>query len=209
MQKAKGTDYVFHPDMEPFDQEIHLLNFFEANFIPNAKKMLKMARRLRHLHPMFIQRSFFDTLEQTRDPLKWLKRCFVEAKDYPIIMKELMEQGNHGMIMEGLDIHGFALDTGVATRWLSRKDLPWVEEQEREIIDTALLMWMSVNRRREFRGRIVLFRDFGFSGISYEVDQYLSDYHWGELEKIWAKEDHEKAVAEIRAINESIGAVSS
>lgn len=194
MQKAM-PEYKYNPDLEPFDQEIHLLEYFEQNFSTNPKKMLKLARKLRDQHPPFIQRSFFDTLEQTRDPIKWLRRCFVEMRHYPVIMEQLMNEGNHGMIMERDKIYGFALDTN--KNW-TRKSDRWSEEQERQIIDEALLLWMCVERRRAFIGRIVLFRDFGFSGISYEVDQNFSDVHWAKLQKIWEKEDAEKLTADLK-----------
>jgi len=189
-KKGAPTPYEFNPNLEPFDQEIHILTWFRDNMTDNPKKLLQMARKIRHLHPEFIQLSLFDTLENTRDPVKWMKRCFREMEAYPIIMKEFMDAGHHGMIMDGPTLYPVTLDTN--KNWLRNKNELWAQDQEAKIVDEVLATWMVKNRRTEFKGRIVLFRDFGFSGISFYIEQIWPKKHIEELKEIWRKEDEKK-----------------
>lgn len=193
--KWPKTEYVFNPDLEPFEQEIHILTYLQTNYVPNAKKMLKLAAKLKPMHPRFIQISLFETFAVTRDPLKWLQRCFKEMVHYAEIMKDLMENGYHGMIMEGPTVFPVRLD--VNKNWIRNKDELWEPEQEQRIIDEALGLWLCENRRFEFIGRIVLFRDFGFSGMPIHIEQQWPLERRRELKALWDKEDAKKEMEEL------------
>jgi len=188
MAANKPAPYQFREDLPPFEQELHILKYFEENFTDNPKKLLAMGRRLAPMHPEFIQISLFKTLACTKDPVAWMRRCFEEAKQYPMIMKQYMEEGHHGMLMQKVNTYPFSLKTN--PRWLSKKESEkWTDEQERELVDEVLFAWLKDNRERTFSGRIVFFRDFGFSGISYQVDHIVSNKVWDLWNAEWEKED--------------------
>lgn len=191
------NEYVFPVDLPPFQQELHILSWFQENFTTNPKKLHKMNLRVRPLLPHWIQASLCDTLTRSHNPVKFLQQAFKDLAAYPAVMARLIDEGNHGMIMDGPNIYGFSLDTN--EKWLNpKKDGKWSLEDEHEIIDQALIRWMVKERLRRFDGRLTLFSEFGFSGVPYQVNQYLRDDMWGELKAIWKKEDAERDNLELQ-----------
>ena len=191
------TEYVFPVDLPAFQQELHILSWFQENFTTNPKKLKKLGERVRPLLPEWIQKSLCDTLIRSNDPVRFMKRAFKDLAAYPAIMAGLIADGNHGMIMLGAEIYGISLDTN--EKWLNpNKDGRWSLEDESDIIDKALLHWMAKNRMRTFNGRLTLFTEFGFSGIPYEAPHRFDDTTWAKLTEIWAKEDNERTNLELQ-----------
>jgi len=192
-------DYVFDGSLPAFEQELHILGWFKENFTTNPKKLKKMSVRVRPSLPDWIQASLCDALERSTDPAKLLEMAFKDLAAYPGIMAGLIAEGNHGMIIEGSNIYGIALDTN--EKWLNpNKDGKWSSEDESDIIDKALLHWMAKTRRRSFNGRVSLFPQFGFTGIPYHAPYRFKDKTWDELSAVWAKEDKERDNRELERL---------
>lgn len=190
-------DYVFDETLSPFNQELHVLDWFQRNFTTNPKKLKKMNERIRPQLPTWIQKSLCDTLARSADPVKFMRHAFRDLAAYPAIMARLIAEGNHGMIMMGPEVFGFSLDTN--EKWLNAdKTGKWTQDDESDIIDKALQYWMIKERRRKVTCRITLFADFGFSGIPYETTHKLSDRLWNELLPHWKKEDEARDNLELQ-----------
>lgn len=172
-------EYVFPEDLDPLDQELHVLAYIRDNLPKNNKKMVQMSRYLRTLLPLHFIRSICDNLEHpgTVDPLKWMKACIREMDEYPKIMAQLIADGNHGMIWDKGTIYPICLKAN--PKWLSGKDSEkWTEEDECEIGNEAVKLWMVENRRRHFDDRYLLFDEFGFSGIARKGGWTIPQDEW-------------------------------
>lgn len=188
-------EYVFPVDLPPFQQELHIINWFKENFTSNPKKLKKLCLRIRPKLPEFIQASLCDTLYNSNDPVNFIKRAIADMEAWPEAMATLLEAGNHGMIMDGGTLHGITLDT--RDNWLKTDDSKWHIDDEYEIIDKAVNRWMVSERRRHFKGRIVLLHEFGFSGISFEVEQRFTQETWDKLQLVWVEEDRKRSTLEL------------
>ena len=189
-------EYVFDESLPPLDQEIHILTFFKDNMpILNAKKIKKLALKLNPQLPFFIQKSLIENLLFSANPVRFLERCFAEMFDYPKIIANFIAEGNHGMIMYKNELHGFDLKTN--PKWLTPKDGPWTKENEVEIMEEAIDAWMEKMRLRRFVGRVLLFRDFGFTGIPIERHWEMKQVDWDACQLKWAEEDRIKTTNEL------------
>jgi len=183
----KPEPFVWPHEADPFDQELYLYNYFRKHFKTNKTKLLLFAERIRPLCPESIQKGFFYNLFCVKDPVGWMKRNFTQMDEFPVVMQDLIDDGNHGMIMDGEEIHGVSIKTNPS--WIKSRDDRWAQEQEDEIINEIVLLWMSANRRESFNGRIAMFRQFGFSGCTFGVDKKFSAETMEKLRVIWGKED--------------------
>lgn len=195
--------YVNDPTLPNFDQEIRALQYLKDHFTRNPKKMKKMCLRMLPELPGFIRDAFINNIILGKDPIHWLEHAFAEMDQYPVLMKQFIEEGNHGMIFDKGTLYGFSLKTN--PKWLSNQDGEWDPEEEQAIIDQALNAWMVKERRRSFRGRIVLFQDFGFSGITFLVDHAFTDEYWEECQKQWELEDKRQLDQELRVLLSKAG----
>lgn len=193
---SRFPTYEFPKDLPPFQQELHVLSWFRDNFSPNPKKIGEMNLYIYPLVPKFIQENFCKTLAMTSNPGKFLQRAFKDIDAYPKVMGGLIAEGNHGMILDGSKIYGFELDT--RENWLNpEKDGKWTLDQEHEIVDKALISWMAKERIRKFKGRVVLFPNFGFSGTPFNAEFRFKDDTWEQLQEIYKKEDRIKMNEEL------------
>lgn len=165
--------------LTPLEQENIVMEYLKANFSTNPKKLVKMVRRIEGNIPMFIRRSVIHTLLTIKNPVKYLEECLLEMLDYPVLIKQLIEEGNHGMIIDNDKLFGFEVKAN--PRWL-RVDDKWNVEDEKDIIDEVVEQHMTKYKLREFTGRIMLFRDFGFSGMPYKINQaFTKEYYENEI----------------------------
>lgn len=193
---SKAPVYVFPTELAPFQQELHLLGWFRDNFTSNPRNLKKMNAYIYPLVPKFIQQTFCIALATTVNPAKFLQRAFKDLDAYPGIMERLKAEGNHGMILDGSEVYGVSLDT--RENWLNpEKDTKWTMDDEHAIIDKVLISWMAKERRRKFKGRMVLFTEFGFSGTPFESTFRFKDDTWAQLQEIYKEEDRQKDNAEL------------
>lgn len=193
------TPYTPRDDLNGWDLEQHVLQWFEDNMPKSNKKLIKMSRYMRPLIPEYMGKSLCDVIENPRsyDPIAWLKQVIKELRLIPGIIDGLIADGNHGMIMDKGEIYGFSLITQES--WLKGAGGDWLEDQEKEIGNQAVKDWMVANHRRKFLGRYVLFEQFGFSGVSYYGGWEIPEDEWEEKVKPIrdAERKHQKLVAEI------------
>lgn len=185
-------EYVFDHNLSTMDQEFHVLSWFQDNFPKSPKKLIAMSRYIRPLLPEYYTRSICDVLEDpcTKDPIKWMKACIREMTEFPKLIDAMIANGDHGMIFDKGNLYPISLKTN--PKWLSGKDTElWTEEDEREIGDMAVCVWMCEQRRRHFTGRYALFEQFGFSGIAKQSTWEVPESEW--LGKLKPLRDSERA----------------
>jgi hypothetical protein len=130
--------------------------------------------------------------------MHYVKESIKYSYEFPRVMKELMDNGNHGMIFHGDEVHGVKLKT--LEKWLKPQDSKWTVEQEEEIAHELMREWLVRHRLKAWVGRIVLFANFGFSGLTLETEWLIPDDDWAKLQIIWKKEDAAKDIAEMKKL---------
>lgn len=179
MQRVRPA-YVCDETLSPLEQEGQVLQYFRENFTENPKKLKKLAQYLEPLVPAHARRGVVTSVLAVRDPVRFLKGAFKEIMDIPIIMQGLRDDGNHGMIMDEAKIYGFEIKTN--PKWLARNDLStWTMEDEIEIANSCVEEFMESRLLKAFRGKILLFKEFGFSGMPRMVDQEFSKEYYEKL----------------------------
>lgn len=163
----------------PMEQENHVLNWFRDSGVTKPKRLVAMANSIAHMTPDFIKRSLIRNVLVARHPAKYLAEAYKEMDDYPIIIQGLIADGNHGMLMHEAKIYGMVVNARWAS-WMKTNDR-WSPEQEAELQNELVDDWMEKNIVRHFEGRIVLFKDFGFSGMARKVFQSMSKEHYDKL----------------------------
>ena len=193
----KGSEFQMNKELDPFSQELYLFRWLENNLPKNNKKMVSLLKRIFPQCPTYMQKNFFHSamVKFSGDPLKYVKESIKYSYEFPRVMKELMDDGNHGMIFNGDEVHGVMIKT--RPNWLRSKDGKWDPAQEEEIAHELMKEWLITNRLRSWLGRIVLFADFGFSGLTMETEWLIPQDEWNQLQEIWKKEDSEKDTREI------------
>lgn len=170
--------FVVDETQTPLDQENQVLRYFKDNWTTNPKKLVKMAKRIAPGIPDFIQRSIIHNVCVARYPAKWLEEAFREMHDLPIIFGQLMDDGNHGVIMDGSKLYGIEIKAN--PKWLREND-KWSADDEDEIMNTVVENWMEEQKIKAFIGKILLFREFGFSGIPRKVNQEFTKEFFASL----------------------------
>lgn len=172
------TDFKVDETQTPLDQENQVLRYFQDNWTTNPKKLVKMAKRIAPAIPEFIQRSIIYNVCTARFPVKWLEEAFREMNDLPILMQQLREDGNHGMIMDDNKIYGIEIKAN--PKWLREND-KWNPDDEDEIINSVVENWMEEQKIKAFIGKVLLFVECGFSGIPRKVHQEFTPEFFASL----------------------------
>jgi len=175
-------NFEFNPNAEAVEQEQQVIAWFRDYPPKNAKKLLERVRQIYSQVPDFIQRSFCDTLlnPKVKDKMKTLAQFIYELDNVPQLIHQLKAEGNHGMVIYKQQFYGISLKT--MPSWLNKKKTDiWTPDQEREILDQAIVQWMIENRVKHFNDKIVLFSEFGFSGVSIKMDITMDEASWEEV----------------------------
>lgn len=163
--------FTFNPDTTPMEQENQILDYFYDNWVDNPKKLVKMVRRIYDQVPRFIQKSLLDNvLTGHVNPVVHFIACFREKTNWLIIIKQLLEEGNHGILFFDDQVYGISLKTN--KNWLRAKDR-WTMEDEMDIMEEAFESWAEEHGVTHFLGKVMLFPEFGFSGMPYKFDRAL------------------------------------
>jgi len=187
----KVPEYVHNEDQTAEQQEHDVMKWIEENFTTHPKRLVKLIQRLRGRVPTWIERSLCDTVLVVKDPVEWARLCIKEAAMYPVLMKKLRDEGNHGMVFWKNELYGFNLNTN--PKWLNGKATErWTEEDENAILTEALATWMIKHRVRKFDNRIMLFTEFGFSGIPRKKPTEMDTESWALCKEQYRLEDAEK-----------------
>jgi hypothetical protein len=179
MQKGAPA-FVGDASQSPLEQEGRVLKYFEDHFTTNIKKLKKLALRLMNDPevPAHAKRGVVSSVLKAGDPVKFLKEAFKEINDIPIIMQALRDDGNHGMIMDQDQIYGFEIRAN--PKWLRRDDR-WNPDDEQDIMNDSIEAFMEKHLLQSFRGKILLFKEFGFSGMPRMVDQAFTQEYYEQL----------------------------
>lgn len=172
------SDFKVDESLPPLEQENQVLRYFQDNWTANPKKLVKMAKKIAPGIPDFIQRSIIHNVCVARYPAKWLQEAFREMNDLPILMQQLRDEGNHGMIMDDNKIYGIEIKAN--PKWLREND-KWNPDDEDEIINSVVEGWMEEQKIKAFIGKVLLFHEFGFSGIPRKVNQEFTKEFFASL----------------------------
>lgn len=159
------TKFVFPSEATPMEQENAVINYFFDNWAPKKKNLYKIATRIYAQVPRFIQRSILDhILDRSVDPVDFMVACFDEKARWANIIEHMLKEGNHGVIYT--DDHGvFGFDLTTNPRWLKDKQQKrWHPDDELEIMKETVKIWEK-KHGQVFDGKIMLFPEYGFSGM--------------------------------------------
>ena len=144
------------------EKETKMLQLFRDNYTTNPKKLLKFAKKIWPTQSKFLQEGILRNLFEAKDPVDYLNKCLQQAEEYPVIIKQLVADGKHGfMVRKGVI---YPIEIKARDNWLKANDR-WTVEDEDEIMDKWVKAWMKENNVRDFQARVMLFAEFGFSGI--------------------------------------------
>lgn len=205
MSALKGTEFKMDTEQDPFKQEIYLFRWLEAHLPKSNKKMVQILKRIYPLCPTYMQLNFFKSalITHSNDPLRYVTRSIAYSYEFPRVVEQLIAEGNHGMIFDGDAVHGVVLKA--MAKWLKVKDGKWTEEQEEEIAHELMRKYLVSKRRKTWVGRIVLFAEFGFSGLTLATEWVIPDDDWAKLQKVWAKEDNQRTNEELQELMALVG----
>jgi hypothetical protein len=160
MEKIAEGEYK-----DPFKEEKVILDHFRNNWTTNPKKLQKLATRMINSGEWseYLVEGVLKSVLRTREPLKYLMECFKQHDDYSAIIPEFIEQGFHGMIKDKWTDTLYPVEVKALAKWLKLEDR-WSEEQEIEIMESAVTSWMEAYGFTKFTGKVLLFPIFGFSG---------------------------------------------
>lgn len=149
--------------LTPLEQENLALDFFELKFSLNPKKLVQLAKRMYPTQPDFVQRGLLMDVMNVKDPVNYLRRCFALREQFVKAIDDFSSKGHHGMMVVGDNIYPLTIAT--SKNWLRPKDR-WNYDEELDIQDKLINEWMdSYGVKIVKDAKIVLFTNFGFSGI--------------------------------------------
>ena len=158
------------PQVSAIQEEANFLKYLRDNFTTNAKDLQQLARAAAASQPVVIQQGIINSILRSRDPVGYVKECFEQALDYPIIIEEFIANGDHGMIVVDSKVHGVKIDARWK-HWLKEDD-KWNVDQEIEIMHALVEAWMVANGVTVFKGKILLFPFFGFTGYFRRINKH-------------------------------------
>jgi hypothetical protein len=148
----------------PLMGEREVIQYLKDHFTTNPKKLKNIAKRIIPLSKDYTVRGIIRSLIEHRDPVGYIKKCFVQIEEYNVLIMQFIEQGYHGMIMIQDTVYPVSLDT--QEHWLKDR---WTMDDEIDIQHRLIDNFMVEHNRTWFHGKIVLFYHFGFSGIPREI----------------------------------------
>lgn len=164
--------FVLDESLYPIEQENQVIDYFRDNWVDNDKKIIKMVKHVYNSVPRFIQKSFLDVILKVADPKKMLVFYFTEKERWTEIINQMVAEGNHGVIYDDHNVYGFVVET--RENWLKEGD-KWHKDDEREIIKRSYYKWAREKGLTHFKGKVMMFHHFGFSGMSYFFDHKIDD----------------------------------
>jgi hypothetical protein len=147
--------------------ETVIFDIIEAEHITNPKKLKKFAQRLMQVTTSEVQLRLLQDIMIDRDPVKYVRDCAAKIRDCAVVIRQFVEDGCHGMIMINNTVYPVQLKT--QEKWL-KEDKLWDPTDEMEIQHHAANDWMRQHDKGYFLGKVVLFPQFGFSGIPRIVE---------------------------------------
>ena len=153
--------------------ESHVLQEIEREKITNPKKMIKLCKRMLLEKRPEVQVRLLRDILAAADPIKYAKECITKIRDCAIVVENFIADGHHGMIMIKDDVYPVTLSTKIKTQWLT-DGKPWDPTDEMELQHHAAQDWMRIHDKGYFHGKVILFPQFGFSGVPRVVEMQCS-----------------------------------
>lgn len=164
--------FVLDDSLYPIEQENQLIDYFYRYFTDNPKKIIQLCQRNYHNVPRFMQRSLLDNIMSAKCPVKHVLKYFAEKVRWGEIIERMIAEGNHGVIYNDKEVWGFQVSTNA--KWLREHD-KWTIEDEKDLIKKSYYKWAREKGLTHFKGKVMMFHHFGFSGMSYFFDHAIDD----------------------------------
>jgi len=155
-----------YSSLRPIDEEQAVIDYLDYNFTTNPKKLKKIAARIAPDCSDFIVKGLLNDIQICKDPVKHVTNCIAKIREFAILRRQFIEEGNHGMIILGDKVYPLCLKT--SPNWLKKDDY-WNPDDEKTIRYNAVSNWLDETGRMHFHGKVALFDEFGFSGIPHVV----------------------------------------
>lgn len=150
---------------DSLSQEAGILDRLKSQGLKNPKKLKKLAERLLAEVTLPVQRELLMDILRSRDPIRYLKDCDEQVNDCSAIVKQFLEDGHHGMIMTGHKYRTiYPVTLATPEKWLNADDM-WSPDDELDIQYKAAKAWMEEHDVGHFHGKVLLYPQFGFSGM--------------------------------------------
>ena len=153
------------PRPDPLDVESSLIAQFDG--LNRHKDIIKLNAKIFSQAKDESTKMFCKSVAASKKPLEYLDFCRRRIADSRLIKNDLIAAGNHGMLVYNRVVYGVKVDT--RENWL-HEDKEWTQEDEDEILERLVRAWMKENGFNKFKGKIVLFPEFGFSGLMIYYD---------------------------------------
>lgn len=170
--RKPAPPFVLDESLYPIEQEAQLIDYFYRYYTDNPKKILAWVRRIYHTVPRFMQKSFLDNVMADKNPANYLLKMFAEKVRWGEINERMIAEGNHGVIYNEKEVWGFRVET--RPNWLTERD-KWNKDEEIEIIKRSYYKWARERGLTHFDGKVMLYHQFGFSGMSYYFNHAIDD----------------------------------
>lgn len=151
--------------MNALEQESDILRVLDESGITNPKKLVKLATQLHNQSPHELQRKLCLEIIRSPRPVEYIQHCIQKIKDFAEMVQFEVKQGNHGMLIVGpkMDII-IPIKLDLPASWVN-DGTPWIEDDERDIMRQAAENYLRNSTRKYLLAKVVLFPEFGFSGI--------------------------------------------
>lgn len=156
---------------DALSQESVILDVIEKQNFTNPKKLKKFAQRLLGVTTNRVQRYLLTDILVAKDPVKYTNECISKIRDCAAIIQQFVDDGCHGMIMIKNNVYPVVLDT--QKTWLA-ENKAWHPDDESLIQHQAAEMWMKEHDKGYFLGKVILFPNFGFSGVPNIIEMQCS-----------------------------------
>ncbi len=163
------TDFELERALE-HREAMDVFKYLHENFTDNPKKMQKILLRMFNDTSIRegIRYGIIKDAYNAKNPSKWLRVKLDSAFAYQTVIKDLIANGDHGMLVnENGTIYPCSLKT--MPQWLV-KDKRWDIKQESHIAAELANNWMKDRNVGYFKGSVVLFQPYGFSGLPHDLE---------------------------------------
>lgn len=152
--------------MSQFESE-NLL-FDELLKIDNRKKLLAAVRNAMKTASREAREGFLNRVATSPNPEQTLREIDAIRQDVVMITGSFIEAGRHGFICVNRTF--YPVQIKCPANWL-KADSRWDPEDEALIGADLANEWMRQNDVAHFKGEVLLFKEFGFSGVNrvYEL----------------------------------------
>lgn len=149
-------------EKDALQMENEILNLFVGMVNPKPKKIVNLAKKLMFERTHSIEQRLLKDIIYHTDPLGFVQRCLALLDDLTNMIPGMVADGYHGVIIIKDEV--FPTKVNAPQSWLVRGQY-WDPEQEYEIQKQVVGEYLETYDKNYALCKVVLFSDFGFSGI--------------------------------------------